>query len=113
MPYGISSCYQLDQSISVLRVVRWYFSFLITFLLDILLASRGEPDQTARSAGSGLVLYCLPMSHKNYARHIWVKSFLVKYWYQTCYFKYFTNARFGTEHMIEDKTINRAHNTIH
>ena len=27
MPGGISHCYQLDQSISVLRVVGWYFSF--------------------------------------------------------------------------------------
>ena len=28
-PNGISHCYQLDQSISVLRVVGWYFSFLL------------------------------------------------------------------------------------
>ena len=27
MPYGISHCYQLKQSISVLRDVSWYFSF--------------------------------------------------------------------------------------
>ena len=27
MPNGISHCYQLKQSISVLRDVRWYFSF--------------------------------------------------------------------------------------
>ena len=28
MPNGISHCYQLEQSISVLRGGRWYFSFL-------------------------------------------------------------------------------------
>ena len=28
MPNGISHRYQLEQSISVLRDVRWYFSFL-------------------------------------------------------------------------------------
>ena len=31
MPNGISHSYQLDQSISVLRGVRWYFSFLFKF----------------------------------------------------------------------------------
>ena len=29
MPNGISLCYQLEHSISVLRDVRWYFSFFI------------------------------------------------------------------------------------
>ena len=36
MPNGISHCSQLDQSISVLRVVRWYFTFLFEFQLHIL-----------------------------------------------------------------------------
>ena len=36
MPNGISHCSQLDQSISVLRVVRWYFTFLFKFQLNIL-----------------------------------------------------------------------------
>ena len=31
MPNGISHKYQLDQSISVLSGVRWYFSFLFKF----------------------------------------------------------------------------------
>ena len=31
-PNGISLSYQLDQSISMLRVVGWYFSFLFNFL---------------------------------------------------------------------------------
>ena len=31
MPNGISYCYQLKQSISVLRDVRWHFSFLFKF----------------------------------------------------------------------------------
>ena len=31
MPNGLSHHYQLDQSISVLRGVRWYFSFLFKF----------------------------------------------------------------------------------
>ena len=30
-PNGISHSYQLDESISVLRVVEWYFSFLFKF----------------------------------------------------------------------------------
>ena len=30
-PNGISHCYQLEQSIFVLRDVRWYFSFLFKF----------------------------------------------------------------------------------
>ena len=31
MPNGISHLYQLEQSISVLRYVRWYFSFFFDF----------------------------------------------------------------------------------
>ena len=31
MPNGISHSYQLEQSISVLRDVRWYFSFFSSF----------------------------------------------------------------------------------
>ena len=31
MPNGISQFYQLEQSFSVLRVVGWYFSFLLIF----------------------------------------------------------------------------------
>ena len=35
-PYGTSYYYQLDKSISVFRVVGWYFSFLFKFKLNIL-----------------------------------------------------------------------------
>ena len=35
-PNGISHCYQLDQSISILRVVGWYFTFLFKFQQNIL-----------------------------------------------------------------------------
>ena len=31
MPKGMSHSYKLEQSISVLRDVRWYFSFLFKF----------------------------------------------------------------------------------
>ena len=31
MPNGISLCYQLEQSFSVLRAARWYFSFSFKF----------------------------------------------------------------------------------
>ena len=30
-PNGIFHCYQLDQTISILRVVGWYFTFLFKF----------------------------------------------------------------------------------
>ena len=33
---GISHSYQLDQSISILRVIRWYFLILFKFLKNIL-----------------------------------------------------------------------------
>ena len=33
-PNGISHCYQLEQSISVLRDVGWYFSFFIQILIE-------------------------------------------------------------------------------
>ena len=39
-------------------------------------ASSGSPDQTTRSAASGLGLYCLPTSHKKDARLIWVNLFM-------------------------------------
>ena len=35
-PNGISNYYQLDQFISVLRIVGWYFSFLFKFERNIL-----------------------------------------------------------------------------
>ena len=37
-----------------------------------MLENSAEPDQTLRFASSGLVMHCLPMSHKSDARLIWV-----------------------------------------
>ena len=65
--------YQLDQSISILRDVGWYLSFLFKFLERILQANSGEPDQTPCSAASCLGLHCLSMSHKKDIGLIWVK----------------------------------------
>ena len=56
----------LDQSISVLRVVGLYFSFLFIF-------NRTFFKQTVEDQTSDLGLQCLPMSHKKDVRFIWVK----------------------------------------
>ena len=40
MPNGISNPYQLDQSISILRVVGCYFSFLFLFVLLLYVPSQ-------------------------------------------------------------------------
>ena len=40
-------------------------------------ANSGDPDQTAHSVGSDLGLHYLPMSHKQDARHIWVKNAII------------------------------------
>ena len=64
-PTGISRSYQLDQSISVLRVDGWYFSFLFKFK-----STSGNPDQPPHFAVSDLGLYCLPVSHKKDPRLI-------------------------------------------
>ena len=45
----------------------------IQILIEYSVKKSGDPDQTPRSAASGLVLHCLPMSHKKDARLIWVK----------------------------------------
>ena len=34
-PNGISQSYQLDQSISILRVVWWYFTILVIYIIQI------------------------------------------------------------------------------
>ena len=68
----VGHCYQLDQTISALRVVGWYFLFEIKE--NILYANSGDPDQTPRSAASDLGLRCLSMSHKKDDRLIWVKK---------------------------------------
>ena len=70
MPNGISHRYQLEQSISVLRDVRWYFIIFIQILIENNARNSGDPDQTPRSVASDLGLHYLPMSHKKDARHI-------------------------------------------
>ena len=74
-PSGISHCYmfQLEQSISALSDVWWYVTLLFKFQYNILKANSGYPDQTPRSAASGLGLHCLPMFHKKDARLLWDK----------------------------------------
>ena len=73
MPNGISHYYHLDDSISNLRDVGWYFSFLFKFYIKLLFANSGEADQTLRFAAYDLVLHCLPIFHKRDARLICVK----------------------------------------
>ena len=65
MPNVFSHPYQLDESISNFRVVRWLvFSFLFKFQKKLLSANSGEPDQTPHFAASDLFLHCLPKPHK-------------------------------------------------
>ena len=61
---GNSLYYYLEQSISVLRDVGWYFSFLFKMKENIIEANSGDPDQMPHSAASDLGLHCLTMSHK-------------------------------------------------
>ena len=68
MPNGISHRYQLKQSISVLRDVRWYFSF---FKLC------KQTETLCWTVTSDLGLHYLPMSQKKDARHIWVKNAII------------------------------------
>ena len=51
------SVIQLDQSISVLMIVRCYFSFFIQTLKEFMFACSGKPDQTQRFAAFSLVLH--------------------------------------------------------
>ena len=75
-PIVFSHPFQLDQSISILRVVGWYmyFSSLLKFYKKFLFANSGEPDQTPHFGASDLVLQCLQMSHKKDAMLIWVNN---------------------------------------
>ena len=72
-PNAISHCYQLDQSISVLRIVCWYFTFYSNFN-KTLKANSGVPDQTPCFVTSDLDRHRLHMSHKRDARLIWVNK---------------------------------------
>ena len=63
---GISHSYQLDQSISVLKIIGRYYSFYSNFKRP----RCKDPDHMPGSAGSDLGLHCLPISHKKDARLI-------------------------------------------
>ena len=67
----------INWTIFPLRVVGWYFSFLLKFSKNILSANSGDPDQMPRSAASDLGLHCLLVSHKKEARLVWVKYKLI------------------------------------
>ena len=70
---GISHCYQLDQSISILRGVGWYFfPFFFQILIKHSVSKQCRPDQAPQNVASALGLHCLRMSHKKDARLIWV-----------------------------------------
>ena len=74
MPNGISHRYQLEQSISVLRGVRWYFSFFSSFNRKL---CKQTFHQTPHSVASNLGLGYLPMSLIKNAWHIWVKNAII------------------------------------
>ena len=65
MPNGISDPYQMDESITNLRVVRCMSQFHFNLKKFILYANRAEPNQTPRSVVPDRSLYCLPMSKKD------------------------------------------------
>ena len=49
-----------------------FFIFIQIFKETSVTSKQCKPDQMPPFAASGLVLHCLPMSHKNDARLIWV-----------------------------------------
>ena len=73
MSNGISQSYQLNQSISVLRVVGWCLFIFIQILIEYSIANSGDPYQMTGSVASYLGQHCLHTSHKRDARLIWVK----------------------------------------
>ena len=67
MPNGISHPYQLNESISVLWDVGWYFSFLFNFNREFCkqtVETLIRRSVWQRLAASDLVLHCLPMFQK-------------------------------------------------
>ena len=61
----------INQSISVLTVVGWYFTFYSNSNRTSV-GNSGNPDQKPRFAASALVLHRLLISHRNDARLICV-----------------------------------------
>ena len=77
---GIFHYYQLDQSVSVLLVVGWYFSIFIQFLITTF------RKQTVENLIRCYILWhltwglhCLSMSHKNDARFIWINQLSISW----------------------------------
>ena len=83
MQNGISHRYQLEQSISVFREVRWYFIF-IQILIEKYASKQYDPDQTPHFVASDLGLHYLPMSHKKDARRMWIKMQLFCLSHESC-----------------------------
>ena len=69
-------CLQMYQSISVLRVVGWYFSFFSSNFNKTFCMQTVETYQTPRAAASDQGLQCLPMSHKKDVRLKLVKNIM-------------------------------------
>ena len=47
---------------------------MVFFIIEIMQANSGDPDQMLRSVVFDLGLHFLPMSHKKVARHKWVQK---------------------------------------
>ena len=62
-----------------LKVSLAYFIIIIYYRIPVSKANSIDPDQTLRSAASGLGLYCLPMSFLWDARHKWINKFSIFY----------------------------------
>ena len=71
-PNGISHFFQMDQSITILKVTWWPFSYYSNLIHSV--SNSGDPDQTLSCPASGLGLHCLHMSHKKGARLTWVNG---------------------------------------
>ena len=71
---GISQSYQLNQSISVLRVAGLFFFIFIQILIEYSIANSGDPYQMTGYVASYLGQHCLHTFHKRDARLIWVKQ---------------------------------------
>ena len=56
--------YQLDQHISLLMVVGWYFFIFVQILNEHSVSKQRRLWSELHSVASDLGLHCLPMSHK-------------------------------------------------
>ena len=66
MLYEIFNLYQMDQSISVLRGIWWYFTLCIQILQEYFVSNSGDPDRIPLSvAVSDLDLHCSSLTQKS------------------------------------------------